>query len=92
MPGLTSARTCSALLAVICVAGFDLGVSWSDWECQREKNCDDGQQAGDKASARFFHILKYHFNSTASLQLDSDLAIALCSDVDDSAIRTLRKP
>ena len=30
VPGLTSARTCSAFLAVIGIAGFDLGMNWSE--------------------------------------------------------------
>ena len=36
------------------VAGFYLGVGWSERKCQREKTCDDRQR--DSSSARFFHI------------------------------------
>ena len=72
------------------IAGLNLGAGGSESKCQRGENCDDGQR--DAESVRFFHILKYHFNSTASLQFDRDLAIALRSDVDETSIRTVRAP
>ena len=40
------------------IAGFDLAMSWSEDECQRGKNCDDGQQIRDTCVRSIFSYSK----------------------------------
>ena len=47
------------------VAGFYFGVSVCDGGCECEEDSDEGQR--ETEPVRFFHFLKHHFNSTASL-------------------------